>query len=187
MTAIQQMIDFINDINDNDRSEFNYYYDHIIEKLNELLELEKQQIVDAVLFGMQKGLNVNNVPETDNDWVNNYYNKTCGSKVGGALKFSQTDENGKPLTYWGGLDKKPQTLTSLWGLMKDRTCTNSCSVVCGECQIPASLQTEISDEEIEKQVYQFKLDYENVGVTEFEVSAFIMGMKKYKEQLKSKQ
>lgn len=47
----------------------------------------------------------------------------------------QTDENGKPLTYWGGLDKKPQTLTSLWGLMKDRTCTNSCSVVCGECQI----------------------------------------------------
>ena len=33
------------------------------------------------------------------------------------------------------LNKKPQTLTSLWGLMKDRTCTNSCSVVCGECQI----------------------------------------------------
>lgn len=33
----------------------------------------------------------------------------------------QTDENGKPLKYWGGLT--------------DRTCTNSCSVVCGECQI----------------------------------------------------
>ena len=44
MTAIQQMIDFINNINDNDRSEFNYYYDHIMEKLNELLEVEKQQM-----------------------------------------------------------------------------------------------------------------------------------------------
>ena len=44
MTAIQQMIDFINNINDNDRSEFNYYYDHIMEKLNELLEIEKQQM-----------------------------------------------------------------------------------------------------------------------------------------------
>jgi len=44
------------------------------------------------------------------------------------------------------LNKKPQTLTSLWGLMKDRTCTNSCSVVCGECQLPISSQTEIVNE-----------------------------------------
>ena len=48
MTAIQQMIDFINNINDNDRSEFNYYYDHIMEKLNELLEIEKQQMSSQV-------------------------------------------------------------------------------------------------------------------------------------------
>jgi hypothetical protein len=53
-----------------------------------------------------------------------------------------------------------------------------------ESGVLTSSQTEISDEEIEKQAYEFKLDYENVGVTEFEVSAFIMGMKKYKEQLK---
>jgi len=46
-TAIQQMIDFINDINDNDRSEFNYYYDSIIGKLNKLLEVEKQQLENA--------------------------------------------------------------------------------------------------------------------------------------------
>jgi hypothetical protein len=37
----------------------------------------------------------------------------------------QTDENGKPITYWGGLEEPKQ----------DRTCTNNCSVVCGECQI----------------------------------------------------
>lgn len=46
-TAIQQMIDFINDINDNDRSEFQYYYDSIIVKLNELLEVEKEQLDNA--------------------------------------------------------------------------------------------------------------------------------------------
>ena len=39
----------------------------------------------------------------------------------GYAKLVDYDENGKRITYWGGL--------------KDRTCTNSCSVVCGECQI----------------------------------------------------
>ena len=32
----------------------------------------EKDIIDAVLFGMQKGLNVGKVEETDNDWVNNY-------------------------------------------------------------------------------------------------------------------
>ena len=50
-TAIQQMIDFINDINDNDSSEFNYYYGSIIAKLNELLEVEKEQLNIARLDG----------------------------------------------------------------------------------------------------------------------------------------
>ena len=48
-TAMQQMIDFINDINDNDRSEFNYYYDYIMEKLNELVEIEKQQMSSQII------------------------------------------------------------------------------------------------------------------------------------------
>lgn len=39
-------------------------------------KLHKQEIIESVLYGMQKGLNVNKVPETDSDWVNNYYNKT---------------------------------------------------------------------------------------------------------------
>jgi hypothetical protein len=34
----------------------------------------EKDIIDAVLFGMQKGLNVGKVEETDNDWVNNYIN-----------------------------------------------------------------------------------------------------------------
>jgi len=32
----------------------------------------EKDIIDAVLFGMQKGLNVGKIEETDNDWVYNY-------------------------------------------------------------------------------------------------------------------
>ena len=42
--------------------------------------MHKEQIIDAIFLGMQKGLNVNKVPETDNDWVNNYYNETFGGE-----------------------------------------------------------------------------------------------------------
>ena len=34
----------------------------------------EKDIIDAVLFGMQKGLSVGKVDETDNNWVNNYIN-----------------------------------------------------------------------------------------------------------------
>jgi len=54
--------------------------------------------------------------------INMYDGKSHISNAwNGYAKLVDYDENGKPLTYWGGL--------------KDRTCTNSCSVVCGECQI----------------------------------------------------
>ena len=49
-----------------------------------------------------------------------------------------------------------------------------------------SEQTEISDEEIEKAALEYFADYKG-GASEWEISAFIMGMKKYREQLKSKQ
>ena len=32
----------------------------------------KEDLIDVVIFGMQKGLNVGKVEETDNDWVNSY-------------------------------------------------------------------------------------------------------------------
>ncbi len=50
----------------------------LISAIKQAKQMEKEQIVDAIFFGMQKGLNVNKVPETDNDWVNNYYNETYG-------------------------------------------------------------------------------------------------------------
>jgi len=43
-TPIQEAIDFINEINDNDRSGFDYYYQSIIDKLNELLDKESRTI-----------------------------------------------------------------------------------------------------------------------------------------------
>jgi hypothetical protein len=43
-TPIQEVIDFINEINNNDTSEFNYYHPIIIEKLNELLDKENRTI-----------------------------------------------------------------------------------------------------------------------------------------------
>jgi hypothetical protein len=57
------------------------YWDYMTtERQNELFEqakeMHKQEIINSVLFGMQKGLNINKVPETDNDWVNNYYQNT---------------------------------------------------------------------------------------------------------------
>ena len=49
--------------------------------LDQCKQTEKEQIIKAVLFGMQKGINyVNKVPETDCDFINNYYNETYGGK-----------------------------------------------------------------------------------------------------------
>jgi hypothetical protein len=44
--------------------------------VDEANEIHKAEIIDAVLFGMQKGLNINKVSETDNNWLNNYYKET---------------------------------------------------------------------------------------------------------------
>ena len=101
---------------------------------------------------------------------------------------SPTDENGKPLTYWGGL--------------KDRTCTNSCSVVCGECQLPTSSQTEISDDRTklhwktslvihtpeisDEEIKEFASESKSIFKEDMYRAYFIMGAKWYREQLKTK-
>lgn len=59
------------------------YIEELKEQANKIFE---QQILDAILFGMQKGLNINKVPETDGDWVNNYYTSTYGSKGSDEIK-----------------------------------------------------------------------------------------------------
>ena len=46
-------------------------YNQAIEDNKEKVYTEKQ-VIDAVLFGVKKGLDVGNVDETDNDWVRNY-------------------------------------------------------------------------------------------------------------------
>ena len=51
------------------------YFNNENQELKEEMADKKyteEDIIDAVLFGMQKGLNVGKVEETDNDWVNNY-------------------------------------------------------------------------------------------------------------------
>ncbi|CAB4143290.1 hypothetical protein UFOVP450_102 [uncultured Caudovirales phage] len=61
--------------NDSDKAMWINGYIRGVFRIN---QIKKEQIIDAIFFGMQKGLNVNKVPETDNDWVNNYYNETFG-------------------------------------------------------------------------------------------------------------
>ena len=41
-------------------------------KAKEKYKYTEEDMINAILFGMQKGLNVGKVDETDNDWVNNY-------------------------------------------------------------------------------------------------------------------
>jgi hypothetical protein len=84
--------------------------------LSKAKEMHKKEIIDAANLAKDNWFDVINY----NSLGEQYYQETFVSKVSGDTS-SQTDENGKPITYWGGL--------------KDRTCTNSCSVVCGECQI----------------------------------------------------
>lgn len=75
------------------------------------LNMEKQQIIDAVLFGMQKELNVNKVPETDGDCVNNYYTSTYGSK--GSDEFCTPKGKIKRYVDCIGCDRKASSQTEI--------------------------------------------------------------------------
>ena len=77
-TAIQEAIDFINELNDKDTSEFNYYHSAIIEKLNELLEKEKEQIIGDYFNGKKSGVEIwkNGLPDiTAEEYYNQTYNQ----------------------------------------------------------------------------------------------------------------
>ena len=75
-TPIQEVIDFVNDINDNDRSGFDYYYQSIMNKLNELLEKEKEQIVETFEIGISEVVNEQH-GKLDYDMSGEiYYNQT---------------------------------------------------------------------------------------------------------------
>ena len=77
-TAIQEAIDFVNELNDKDTSEFNYYHSAIIEKLNELLEKEKEQIIGDYFNGKKSGVEIwkNGLPDiTAEEYYNQTYNQ----------------------------------------------------------------------------------------------------------------
>lgn len=74
------------------------------------------------------------------------------------------------------LNLKTQTLTSLWGLMKDRTCTNSCSVVCGECQLPT--QEALYTEEQVIDFLQLRLMFFGIATTDSENEKWLKQFKK---------
>jgi hypothetical protein len=41
-------------------------------KAKETYRFSEDDLIECILFGMKKGLSVGKIPETDNDWVNNY-------------------------------------------------------------------------------------------------------------------
>jgi len=41
-------------------------------KAKETYRYTEEDLIECILFGMKKGLSVGKIPETDNDWVNNY-------------------------------------------------------------------------------------------------------------------
>jgi hypothetical protein len=98
------------------------------------MKLNSMQLIELAKIGTE------NIYITDNNCLR--------VSVGGIIDIIKAYEKMKyeHQLEQSELNLKPQTLTSLWGLMKDRTCTNSCSVVCGECQLPISSQTEIVNE-----------------------------------------
>jgi hypothetical protein len=78
-TAVEWLENQLKDVKYN-RLEKNGYTNAVNNLYTQAKQMEKEQIKDAIFFGMQKGLNVNKVPETDNDWVNKYYNETYGGQ-----------------------------------------------------------------------------------------------------------
>ena len=78
-TAMQEAIEFINEINDDDKSEFNYYYQSIISKLNELLEKEKEQIKIANMDGYIEGCTYHSFDHRRKS-AEQYYNETYQNK-----------------------------------------------------------------------------------------------------------
>ena len=106
---------------------------------------------------------------TEEEWAELNNRSIC---KGSDATSSQTDENGKPLTYWGGVDFTNKNAH----LIKSNTTTSS--------------QTEISDEDIEEASEDAWSDYEyeegNLYSTTFK-GGWKLAIKWYREQLKNKQ
>jgi hypothetical protein len=75
-TAIMEFIDYINELNDKDSSEFDYYYQGIVNKAQQLLKKEREQIKEAVLVGFHFSTNIKQGLHPEFESASDYYNKT---------------------------------------------------------------------------------------------------------------
>ena len=84
----------------------------------------EEDMIKAILFGMQKGLNVGKVDETDNDWVNNYVKSLQQQKMPVGFKCEmevlgrQIIETEKIIVEW-------QPIPEIDYMPKIKTTTNS--------------------------------------------------------------
>ena len=67
----------------NDKGDFTspYSFRAGYNKAKEKYKYTEEDMINAILFGMQKGLNVGKVDETDCDWVNNYVKSLQQPKI----------------------------------------------------------------------------------------------------------
>jgi hypothetical protein len=81
-------------------------------KTKETYKYTEEDLIKCILFGMEKGLSVGKIPETDNDWVNNYVNSLQQPK---RPKYFECEMEQLPSNESFGLDYgssslKPKTI-----------------------------------------------------------------------------
>jgi hypothetical protein len=91
--------------------------------------------------------------------------------------FCETPEEKCTMNYCdenGCLNRKRELVEPKQESKQDRTCTNNCSVVCGECQILKPKQETI--EEVAKRTFTYEYG-EETFITDIKRDAFIEGSK----------
>jgi len=85
-------------------------------KTKEKYKYTEKDMINAILFGMQKGLNVGKVDETDGDWVNNYVKSLQQPKMPVAFECEESVDSES--MYVDYVIYKPKTITNPQGQTK---------------------------------------------------------------------
>jgi hypothetical protein len=85
-------------------------------KTKEKYKYTEKDMINAILFGMQKGLNVGKVDETDGDWVNNYVKSPQQPKMPVAFECEESVDSDS--MYVDYVIYKPKTTTNPQGQTK---------------------------------------------------------------------
>lgn len=176
--------------------------------LEQAKQLEKQQIIDAFDEGQEYEYqyHINNAPKFDSE---TYFAETYGSngsddtlkeyhivdtnemvdQVPDVRKMVEDDNYLTPVDWLMDRIKWIHRETYDYLIKEGQydVAKRTENAILNKANELQSSQTEISDKEIEKLADEFALKYYTSGVTEDEVSAFVTGMKWYREQLKKKQ